>query len=204
MVSMENLIKSYISENISVKEKILSDEKLVSKIALLAQFIIEVYSPNADGDPEHSLFIGGNGGSASDAQHFAAEMVGRYKLERRPLPATALHVDTSALTAISNDYGYDVAFSRVFEAYAKSGDVFIGISTSGNSKNIIEAVNYAKTKNVRTVGLLGKDGGKLKDLCDLSIIVPSDNTPRIQEAHIMIIHSACEIAEKELFKWYKR
>jgi D-sedoheptulose 7-phosphate isomerase len=201
---MEDLIKSYIQENIEVKQKMLSDKKILSNMATFAQRIVDVYTPNQYNDPTNKLMIDGNGGSASDAQHFAAELVGRYKEERRALPAIAMHTDTSALTAISNDYGYDIAFSRVFEAYALRGDLLVSISTSGNSDNVIKAVNDAKLKGVYTVGLLGKDGGELAKLCDLSIVVPSNNTPRIQEAHIMIIHSVCEIAEKELMKWYKR
>ncbi|MFA6582925.1 MAG: SIS domain-containing protein [Elusimicrobiaceae bacterium] len=138
----------------------------------------------------------GNGGSAADAQHIAAEFVGRYKLNRKALPSLALNVNTSTITAIGNDFGYDEIFSRQIEAFATDKDVVIAISTSGNSENIIKAVEAAKKRGSYTVGLLGGTGGKLKDLVNLPIIVPSSNTPRIQECHIHIAHVVCEIAEK--------
>ena len=141
------------------------------------------------------LLICGNGGSAADAQHFAAEFTGRYMKERKGLPAIALTTDTSALTAISNDYGYDKVFSRQVEALATSGDVLVLITTSGNSPNLLEAAKKAKALGVKTIGFLGKGGGKLKDQCDLSLIIQSDNTPRIQEMHILSIHLICEIVD---------
>ncbi len=134
------------------------------------------------------ILICGNGGSAADAQHIAAEIVGRYKKERRGLPAIALTTDTSALTAIANDYGYKRVFDRQIEALANKGDLLIAISTSGNSKNIINAIKSAKSKGCRVVGLSGGDGGKMDDLCDINIVVPSNDTPRIQEIHILIGH----------------
>jgi len=144
------------------------------------------------------ILLCGNGGSASDCQHIAAELTGRFLKERRPLPAIALTTDTSALTAIANDYGYSEVFSRQLEALANKGDTLIAISTSGNSENVIGAVNLAKSKALRVIGLLGRDGGRLKELCDISIVVPSDSTPRIQEAHILIGHTICEGIEKGL------
>jgi D-sedoheptulose 7-phosphate isomerase len=144
------------------------------------------------------ILLCGNGGSASDCQHLAAELTGRFVKERQPLPAIALTTDTSALTAIANDYGYKEVFARQLEALANAGDTLIAISTSGNSENIINAVALAKKKTLRVIGLLGRDGGKLKDLCDISIVVPSNSTPRIQEAHILLGHTICEGIEKGL------
>ena len=133
------------------------------------------------------------------AMHIAAEFTGRYKLERRALAAIALTTDLAAITAIGNDYGFDGIFERQLQALGNSGDVFIALSTSGNSKNLIKAVEYARKSNIHVIGLLGKNGGKLKNTSKVEIIVPSDNTPRIQEAHLMILHIICELVEKELF-----
>ena len=144
------------------------------------------------------ILIAGNGGSASDAQHFAGELVGRFLLEREGMPVIALNTDTSVLTCLGNDYGYNKVFSRQVEALGNPGDVFIGISTSGNSENIIEAVNIAKEKGLKTIGFLGKDGGKLKDICDKSLIIPFKSTARVQEAHITSIHIICEIIEQTI------
>jgi D-sedoheptulose 7-phosphate isomerase len=143
----------------------------------------------------NKIIICGNGGSAADAQHFAAELTGRYKMERMALPAIAITTDTSAITAIGNDYGYERVFDRQVEAYAKSNDIVFGISTSGNSQNIINAFKLAKEKGCYCIGLSGKDGGKMKDVCDINIIIPSNNTPRIQEMHILIIHIICQIID---------
>jgi D-sedoheptulose 7-phosphate isomerase len=143
------------------------------------------------------LIIFGNGGSAADAQHIAAELTGRYKSERRGLPAIALTTDTSALTAIANDYGYKKVFSRQVEALAQKSDVVIGISTSGNSKNVIKALKKAKKLGCKTIGFTGKDGGKMSDICDVNIIVPSNDTPRIQEMHILIGHIICQSVDNE-------
>jgi D-sedoheptulose 7-phosphate isomerase len=145
------------------------------------------------------LLVMGNGGSAADAQHFVAEIVGRFKMERRALPAIALSTDTSILTAIGNDYGFDRIFRRQVEALAVSGDVVVGISTSGNSQNVLQALKLAREKGCRTVGLLGKDGGSIKAACDLALIVPTGDTPRVQEGHITIIHIICDLLEKTMF-----
>ncbi|MDP2103549.1 MAG: D-sedoheptulose 7-phosphate isomerase, partial [Candidatus Gracilibacteria bacterium] len=145
------------------------------------------------------VLIAGNGGSAADAQHWAAELIGRYKTERIALPGIALTTDTSILTAIGNDYGFDEVFARQVQGLGQKGDIFIGISTSGNSGNIIRAVDMAKSKGVITVGLLGRSGGLLKDIMDYPLIVPSDNTPRIQECHQTIYHTICEYID-ESFK----
>ncbi len=137
------------------------------------------------------IFLAGNGGSAADAQHIAAEFVGRFTTERRALPALALTTDTSVLTSVSNDYGFEYIFSRQLEAFAQEGDIFIAISTSGTSKNIIRAVESAKIKKVMTIGFLGKSGGVLKDMVDMPLIIPSDDTARIQEMHILVGHIIC-------------
>lgn len=137
------------------------------------------------------VLICGNGGSAADAQHFAAELTGRYKTERTPLPGIALSTDTSALTAIGNDYGFDMVFERQTLALASKGDLLVGISTSGNSANVVRAVNAAKKIGAKTLGLLGRDGGELGRLCEHSIIIPASDTARIQEMHILVIHTLC-------------
>lgn len=145
----------------------------------------------------HKILLCGNGGSAADAQHIAAEFTGRYKIERKGLPAIALTTDTSALTAIGNDYGYNKVFERQVEALAQNGDLLIGISTSGNSENIIHAFSKANEVGCKTLGLSGKGGGEFNDKCDLNIIVPSDDTPRIQEMHILIGHIICQVIDEQ-------
>ncbi|HJV66603.1 MAG TPA: D-sedoheptulose 7-phosphate isomerase [Geomonas sp.] len=147
----------------------------------------------------NKVLVMGNGGSAADAQHLAAEIVGRFKLERRALPAIALTTDSSILTAVGNDYGFDRVFSRQVEALALPGDVVIGISTSGNSPNVQLALAAAAEKGCRTMALLGKDGGSIGKLAELPLIVPSNDTPRIQEGHITIIHIVCDLVERALF-----
>jgi len=145
----------------------------------------------------NKVLLCGNGGSAADAQHIAAELTGRFKIERTPLPGIALTTDTSALTAIGNDYGYDQVFARQVAALAKEGDVLIGISTSGNSTNVVYALETAAEMGCKTIGLSGKGGGKMNDVCDLNIIVPSDDTARIQEMHILIGHILCQLVDNE-------
>jgi D-sedoheptulose 7-phosphate isomerase len=144
------------------------------------------------------VFICGNGGSAADAQHFAAELTGRFERERRALPAVALTTDTSALTAIGNDYGFDFIFSRQLEALARPGDLLVAISTSGNSRNVLKAVSYAKENQISTIGLLGRDGGQLAPEVNLSLVVPTDRTARIQEMHILIVHIWCEMLDASI------
>ena len=183
-------MKNQIKESIEVKNKLLNNKDILNELNLIISKINECFRGG------YKLLIAGNGGSAADAQHFAGEIVGRYKKERKGFPAIALTTDSSVLTSWSNDYSFDTVFSRQIEALAKKGDIFFGISTSGNSKNVIEGVKKAKEIGITTICLLGKDGGKLKDLADLSIVVPSDNTPRIQECHIMLIHIICEEVEK--------
>ncbi len=143
----------------------------------------------------HKILLCGNGGSAADAQHIAAELSGRYKSERRGLPALALTTDTSVLTAVGNDFGFDRVFDRQVEAFAKEGDLLIGISTSGNSRNILRALSLARNIGCKTIGLSGRDGGAMGEFCDINIIVPSEDTPRIQEMHIMIGHILCQAVD---------
>jgi D-sedoheptulose 7-phosphate isomerase len=147
----------------------------------------------------NKILLFGNGGSAADAQHLAAELVGRYKMERKALPAIALTTDTSILTALSNDYSFDAVFARQLEGLAKKGDIAFGISTSGNSKNVLLGLEKAKTLGCKTIGLLGCGGGKIAKAADLSITIPGKNTPRIQESHITIGHILCQLIEQELF-----
>jgi D-sedoheptulose 7-phosphate isomerase len=187
-------IKKSISESIQVKQNILENPDLLSKISQVSQEII-----NAFKNDKKVLFCG-NGGSAADAQHIAAELSGRFYFDREPLFAEALHVNTSYLTAVANDYSYDEVFSRLVKAKGRAGDILIGISTSGNSKNVIKAIEVANEKGMITIGMTGKTGGKMKEICKYLINVPSTDTPRIQEGHIMIGHIICEIVEKVLFE----
>ncbi|MBI4777798.1 D-sedoheptulose 7-phosphate isomerase [Candidatus Desantisbacteria bacterium] len=185
---MEKIISSQISESIEVKNNI-----PLKDVASAVEIIIDAYRQHK------KVLICGNGGSAADAQHMAGELVGRFKMEREALGAIALTTDTSILTAIGNDYGFDDIFSRQIEALAEPGDVVIGISTSGNSPNVLKAIAMAKKKLAVTIGLTGGNGGKLKDQTDVCIVVPSSNTPRIQESHITIIHIICLLVEQALF-----
>lgn len=186
-------IKNIIKESIGVKELILSDEELISNIEKAAQIIVDCYRN------EGKVLFCGNGGSAADAQHLAAELSGRFYYDRPALEAEALHVNTSYLTAVGNDYSFDQIYSRILSASGKTGDVLVGISTSGNSKNVLEAQKVAKQKGMKVISLTGESGGEMKDLTDCLINVPSKLTPRIQESHIMIGHIICQIVEEELF-----
>ncbi|AYL95264.1 D-sedoheptulose 7-phosphate isomerase [Mucilaginibacter celer] len=168
-------------------------QKLVSTIVADIEAGCELFTTTIKNGGR--IFLAGNGGSAADAQHIAAELTGRFVIERQPLPGLALTTDTSAITAIANDYGYDQVFSRQLKAFAKPGDLFVGISTSGNSKGILNALESARNINCRTLGLSGRDGGKMNDFCDLNIVVPSDITARIQEMHILIGHILCKAVD---------
>ena len=161
----------------------------------ISRAIDVIYKSLADGG---QLLVAGNGGSAADAQHIVAELTGRFMRERQPFRALALHANTSALTAIGNDYGFEHVFARELTAHARPGDVLVGISTSGNSANILRAIEAARLKSVAVIGLTGKLGGKMRDLCDLCICAPSRSTPRIQEMHITIGHIICELLEERL------
>lgn len=182
-------MERYFRESIDLQNAILRDEGLLRVLQESIDSIIDCFKGGG------KLLIAGNGGSAADAQHFAAEMVVRFKKERRALPALALTVDSSVITAASNDYSFDTVFSRQIEAFGERGDIFFGISTSGNSDNLIAAVNTAREAGMRSICLLGKGGGSLKDVCDKAFIVPSDNVPRIQETHEMLFHIICEEVE---------
>jgi D-sedoheptulose 7-phosphate isomerase len=188
---MQAFITAQLMANQQTMQRI--QQELTSTVADLAEKLIAALS---DGK---KLLIMGNGGSAADAQHFAAEIVSRFRMERPGLPAIALSTDTSIITAIGNDYGFDRIFSRQVEALAAPGDVVIGISTSGNSQNIYKALETARERSCLNVGLLGKDGGTIKQLCQLPVIVPSDDTPRVQEGHITIIHILCDLIEQGMF-----
>ncbi len=190
---MQNYLKNQIAASAATKEKILADEALLKIIENVATACVNVYKKSK------KTMIAGNGGSAADAQHIAAELVGRYGFDRPSLPSLALTTDTSNLTAIGNDYGYDKVFSRQLEGMGQEGDLFIGISTSGNSQNVINAFLSAKEKGITTVALVGRDGGKMAAMADYAIIIPSNDTPRIQESHILIGHIICDVIEKEIF-----
>jgi len=190
---VEKIVKEILNESIRVKKKIVDDPSLLSQINQISSIIIEAYRK------KKKVILFGNGGSAADAQHIAGELVNRLHLEREALPAIALTTDSSVLTSIANDYDYSRIFARQVEALAKEGDVVIGISTSGSSSNVIEAVKTAKEKGAKTVGFTGNKGGKLAELVDFVISVPSDETPRVQESHITILHIICCLVERELF-----
>ena len=186
-------IAQQISESIAVKEAMLADEELIAQIEAVAELIIRTYRNGG------KVLIAGNGGSAADAQHIAAELVSRFSFDRPALPAMALTTDSSIMTAISNDYGYDSLFSRQLEASGRAGDVFIAISTSGNSPNIVRALATAGELGIVSVGLTGATGGKMADLCRYCLNIPSTDTPRIQEGHITIGHILCASTEQALF-----
>lgn len=189
---MKTIINA-IQESLKVKQSILSDEKLIIKIADAANRITSCLK-----DGGKILFCG-NGGSAADAQHLAAELSGRFYFDRAPLNAEALHCNTSYLTAVANDYGFQFVYSRLLKGVAKKGDVLVGISTSGNSENIIHAFETAHQMGITTIAFTGQTGGKLNALSDLLINVPANDTPRIQEAHILIGHIICELTENNMF-----
>jgi D-sedoheptulose 7-phosphate isomerase len=186
-------ISEVIQQSIAVKQKIHSDASLIATIGEIAMTCSQSL---IDGN---RIMFCGNGGSAADAQHLAAELSGRFYFDRKPLAAEALTVNTSYLTAVSNDYSFDDVYSRMVEGSGNEGDVLIGLSTSGNSENVVRAFRAAHLKGIITVGLTGESGGKLAELSDFIIRVPSGDTPRIQEAHIMIGHIICELIEKTLF-----
>ncbi|PKR81603.1 phosphoheptose isomerase [Brumimicrobium salinarum] len=192
------IIKENLKASIEVKQALLTDKDIINRIEDLAERIIKVYQ-----DDGKVLFCG-NGGSAADAQHLAAELSGRYYYDRPPLFAEALHVNTSYLTAVANDYSYDVIYERLIKGMGRKGDVLIGLSTSGNSKNVVNALIEAKKIGMLTVGFTGKNGGVMKEYCDILIEIPSENTPRIQECHMLIGHSICEIVEQGMFPQQKK
>lgn len=189
---MYHVIKERIEDSIAVKQSLLENTELLNVVSGL---IDEVADAIRNGN---KLVICGNGGSASDALHFAGEIVGRFQKERGAWPAVVLNADVATMTAIANDYGYDDVFARQAAGHVNAGDVFIGISTSGNSENVYRAVEVARKKGAKTAALLGKDGGKIGKQVDYSIVVPCMTTARVQESHITLIHIICEIVEEKL------
>jgi D-sedoheptulose 7-phosphate isomerase len=188
-----NAISSIIQESIDVKQSFLAD---ASNIVLIENICYSITSAFKNG---RKVLLCGNGGSAADAQHIAAEFSGRFKINRPALPAEALHVNTSYLTAVGNDYGFDVIYSRMIEGIGCEGDVLIALSTSGNSTNILNAVKAAKSKSMVTIGMTGISGGDMNDHCDFMIKIPSSNTPRIQESHILVGHIICQLVENNIY-----
>ena len=181
------IIRAELTSHQATIEQVISSSQ--EPLARAAELMVQTLKEG------HKILLCGNGGSTSDAQHIADELTGRYKTERRGLPAIALTTDTSALTAIANDFGYEKVFSRQVEALANAGDLLIGISTSGNSANVLMALEQAKTIGCSTIGLTGNTGGKMNALCDINLVVPSNNTPRIQEMHILFGHILCQIID---------
>ena len=189
---MLEYIRANIEEGIAVKEKLLRDEALLETVGKVAQLCVDAYQRG------NKIMVCGNGGSASDALHMAGELVGRYQMERRGVSAIALNANMAVLTALSNDYEYKSVFSKQVVALGKEGDVLFGISTSGNSTNVVKAMQEAGKRHISTVGLTGKAGGQMRLCADYLFNVPSDNTPRIQEMHILLIHIICGLIENGL------
>jgi D-sedoheptulose 7-phosphate isomerase len=192
-VALRALLRDRIRRSIELKEALLNDDNFHGLVTQVAMRIVKSLGLGG------KVFFFGNGGSAANAQHLAAEFTGRFLKERRALPALALSVNSSSLTAIGNDYGFDLVFARQLEALGKEGDVAVGLSTSGNSPNVIRALEAAKSKSIFAVALTGKSGGKLKNAADCTICIPSEETPRIQECHILTGHLICEMVEEVLF-----
>lgn len=190
---MQNKIKEIISSSISVKQQVLQDAVILNTMEKITDAIVDCFKNNG------TVLLCGNGGSAADAQHLAAEFSGRFYKDREPLNAEALHVNTSYLTAVANDYSFNEVYSRLVKAKGKKGDVLIALSTSGNSANIVEAAKTAKAKEMKVIAFTGKDGGKLKEYADFLINVPSTDTPRIQECHILVGHIICQLVEENYF-----
>ena len=186
-------IKNIIQSSINVKMQLLADDKILQTVMDCVNVIVNAFEKG------NKVLFCGNGGSASDAQHLAAEFSGRFYTDRDALPAEALHCNTSYITAVANDYSYDVIYSRIIKGIGKKGDIIVGLSTSGNSKNIIKAFEVAREKGMITIAFTGATGGKLKDISDFLINVPSNDTPRIQESHITIGHIICQLVEETYF-----
>lgn len=190
---MLNFIQSKIQDSVILKTRLINEKELLDKVGALTQDIVNCYINGG------KVLWCGNGGSAADAQHLAAELSGRFYYDRPPLFSEALHVNTSYTTAVANDYSYDVVYSRLVKAMGEKGDVLIGLSTSGNSKNVIEALKTAESLGMITAAFTGESGGKMKDLAKYLINVPSTDTPRIQECHMILGHTICELVEMNLF-----
>ena len=190
---MQEQFKEIIRSSINVKEQILSDAAMISDLEKAVKMIVNAFKNG------NRIWFCGNGGSAADAQHLAAEFSGRFYTDRKALPAEALHCNTSYLTAVANDYSYEVVYARLVQGICQEGDVLIGLSTSGNSGNIVKAFEAAREKGIFTVGFTGSSGGKMKSLSDILFNVPSSDTPRIQESHIMLGHIICQFVEEVYF-----
>ena len=186
-------IKKIIKASIDTKQSVLQNEGLLKTIAVSVDVIVNAFRNGK------RVYFCGNGGSAADAQHLAAEFSGRFYADRKALPAEALHCNTSYLTAVANDYGFDEIYSRLIDGIGEQGDVLVGLSTSGNSPNILKAFKTAKKKEMITIGFTGKSGGEMRTLCDHLINIPSTDTPRIQESHIMVGHIVCQLVEEKYF-----
>ena len=191
---MKEKIKKIITSSIAVKQSILNDEKLLDTLQQVSLEMVKTLKLGG------RIYFCGNGGSAADAQHLAAEFSVRFYIDRQALPAEALHCNTSYLTAVANDYSYDVVYARLVQGIANEGDFVVGLSTSGNSANIVKAFEVARDKKVITVGFTGKEGGKMRSLSDYLLNVPSTDTPRIQESHIMLGHIICQLVEESYFQ----
>ena len=190
---MKESIKKHIEASLDIKQKISNDENLIDSVEQAIKAIIQSYKNKG------TVLVAGNGGSASDAQHICGELVNRFYVDRPPLSCIALSTDTTVITAIGNDYNFNQIFSKQVEANGNKGDIFIAISTSGNSKNIIEALKVCRKKEIITIGLTGANQGEMEEFCDYLIKVPSTETPRIQEGHIVIYHTMCAIIEEHFF-----
>src|SRR5687767_3697482 len=191
---MNNLIKDIIRASIDTKQQVLQNENLLQTIQQCVEVMTDAFKKG------NKVLFCGNGGSAADAQHLAAELSGRFYFDRDPLPAEAFHVNTSYLTAVANDYSYDVIYSRLIKGFGTKGDFLVGLSTSGNSPNIVKAFEAAREIGVVTIGFTGETGGKMKPYCDYLINIPSKVTPRIQECHMLLGHIICELVEEKYFK----
>lgn len=191
---MKNRFQKIITENVAVKQRLLADEELLTTLEQVVNTCITAFQK------DKKLLFCGNGGSASDAQHIAAELSGRFYKERAPLYAEALHVNSSFVTAVANDYSYEEVYARMVRAAGREGDVLFAISTSGNSPNILKTIEAAREQKMIVVGLSGESGGKMNSMCDFILKVPSKVTPRIQEAHILLGHILCELVEEGLFE----
>ncbi|MGB1039861.1 MAG: D-sedoheptulose-7-phosphate isomerase [Flavobacteriales bacterium] len=187
-------IQKIIQDSISTKQRLLENESMIHNIQEVTDSIINCFKNDG------KVLFCGNGGSAADAQHLAAEFSGRFYFDREPLNSEALHVNTSYLTAVGNDYSFDEIYARIIRAKGRKDDILIGLSTSGNSNNVVKAMKQARKQGMITIGFTGENGGEMKDFCDYLIPIPSTDTPRIQECHIMVGHIICELVEESLFK----
>ena len=190
---MQESIINLINESVKTFTNISKDQHQVVLIENITNTILNAFKS------DNKLLLCGNGGSAADAQHIAAELSGRFEIDRKPLNAEALHVNSSFVTAVANDYGYEEVYSRMVEAIGKNGDILLALSTSGNSKNVIRAIEKANSQGLITIGFSGNNGGGMQNLCKYNLIIPSDNTARIQEAHILVGHIICKLIEQKMF-----